>query len=90
MSAHYFVYVIQNNIGRFYIGLSDGLEKRVTQHNNNESTWTRGKGPWLLVWSKGPMTLSEARKLERHLKQQKGGNGFFQATGLPRTSEKHS
>ena len=32
------------------------------------------------------MSLSEARKLENFLKRQKGGRGFFEFTGLPRSS----
>jgi len=34
------VYVIQNPKDRFYIGISENVEKRLRQHNNGESKWT--------------------------------------------------
>ena len=86
MENHYQVYVIQNLVGRFYIGLSEDVSLRLRQHNDNLSQWTKGKGPWTLVWSSHQMTLSEARKLENLLKAQKGGDGFYRITGLPRST----
>ena len=80
----YRVYVVQNQKGRFYVGLSDDVERRINQHNAGDSRWTRGKGPWTLIWQSGEMNLSDARKLELLLKRQKGGKGFYQLIGLPR------
>ena len=85
-SAGYFVYVLQNPTGKFYIGLTEDVAVRLSQHNAGISKWTKGKGPWLAVWQRGPMTLSEARRLENQLKRQKGGDGFYQLTGLARCS----
>ena len=82
MEKSYQVYVIQNAEGRFYIGLSEDVHHRLNQHNNGESKWTKGKGPWELVWTGEEMNLSDATRLERHLKCQKGGLGFYKATGL--------
>ena len=73
----YQVYVIQNSEGRFYIGLSDDVARRLTDHNLGVSTGTRYRGPWTLRWTSDLMTLSEARKLENWLKRQKGGVGFY-------------
>ena len=78
----YFVYVIQNPRGRYYIGLSEDVFARLTQHNAGVSNWTRDKGPWILVWDSEAMTLREARQLELKLKRQKGGKGFYQITGI--------
>ena len=80
----YRVYVIRNRDGKFYIGLSDEVERRINQHNVGQSTWTRGKGPWNLIWQSEEMNLSAARKLELLLKRQKGGDGFYKITGLSR------
>ncbi|GEP43349.1 GIY-YIG nuclease family protein [Brevifollis gellanilyticus] len=80
----YFVYVIQNDGGRFYIGLSDDVERRLVDHNSGVSTWTRHRGPWKLVWTSAPMSLTDARKVENLLKAQKGGDGFYRLTGLIR------
>ncbi len=38
--------------------------------------------PWKLVWLRELCSLSEARRLENRLKRQKGGEGFYQMTGL--------
>ena len=84
MEKIYQAYVIQNPAGRFYIGLSEDVTKRLADHNASVSNWTRIRGPWHLVWTSEPMSLSAARKLENFLKKQKGGNGFFEFTGLTR------
>ena len=72
----YRVYVLRNPGGLRYIGLSDDVDRRVQQHNQGISRWTRGKGPWLLDWTSTPRTLGDARKLENLLKRQKGGAGL--------------
>jgi putative endonuclease len=83
--AIYSVYVLKNPAGRFYIGVTDNVCRRVIQHNSGISNWTRGKGPWALVFEKNGMNLSAARKFEIELKRQKGGDGFFRVTGLGRS-----
>jgi len=80
----YYVYILKNPAGKFYIGISIDPKARLQQHNRGESKWTKGRGPWSLVWCSAPTTLSEARKLENLLKQQKGGDGFYRLTGLVR------
>jgi len=81
----YRVYVIQNRTGKFYIGLSSDLERRIEQHNTGVSKWTRDKGPWRLIWQTTDMNLSDARKLELLLKRQKGGDGFYRIIGMARS-----
>ncbi|MHA3770765.1 GIY-YIG nuclease family protein [Verrucomicrobiota bacterium sgz303538] len=90
MEIEYQVYVVQNPQGRFYIGISENVSVRVAQHNEGVSKWTKGKGPWTLVWTSEAKSLSDARKLENLLKKQKGGAGFFRLTGLSRSSGSQS
>ena len=78
------VYVIGNPTGKFYIGLSEDVIRRVQQHNDGISKWTKGKGPWSLLWTSEAMSLSDARKLENRLKRQGRGSEFYTITGLPR------
>jgi predicted GIY-YIG superfamily endonuclease len=78
----YSVYALRNAGGKFYIGVTGNLRRRLSEHNSGHSTWTKKQGPWDLVWQKGPMGLSDARKLESWLKRQKGGLGFHAFTGL--------
>jgi putative endonuclease len=80
----YRVYVLYNRKRKFYIGLFDNVAHRIDQHNRGESKWTRGKGPWTLMWQSKEMKLSDARKLELLLKRQKNGDGFYRIVGLSR------
>jgi putative endonuclease len=82
--ATYRVYVLRNNESNFYIGLSDDVTRRLAQHNFGQSRWTKGRGPWRIVWQSEWTSFSDARKLELLLKRQKGGDGFYRLTGLPR------
>ena len=72
----YQVYVLNNTAGQKYIGLSNNPVTRLLQHNSGISRWTKGKGPWTVVWISNPMNLTAARKLENILKRQKGGLGL--------------
>jgi putative endonuclease len=72
----YQVYLISNPDGRRYMGLSEDVALRVTQHNASLSKWTSKYGPWTLGWTSRPMPLGDARRLENLLKRQKGGSGL--------------
>ena len=65
----YWVYIIVNEAGIYYKGYTQDIEKRIIAHNNNESRFTSGKGPWKLVYCKSFETKSEALKEELRLKQ---------------------
>jgi putative endonuclease len=84
MDKHYQVYILQNESRKRYIGLSENVNLRLQQHNDGESKWTSKHGPWEMLWTSKAMSLADARKLENQLKRAKGGNGFYQITGLPR------
>ena len=85
MALVYRVYLLQNRCGKYYIGLSDDVPRRIKQHNAGESRYTKGKGPWTLRWASEPQTLSDARKLENRLKRQKGGRGLYLIIGISRS-----
>ena len=82
----YRVYVIQNREGKFYIGLSNDVARRVEQHNTGQSRWTKGRGPWAIAWQSEELSLTDAGKLENRLKRQGRGKGFYAITGLRRGS----
>ncbi|MFL6518926.1 MAG: GIY-YIG nuclease family protein [Chthoniobacterales bacterium] len=85
MASLYRVYVLQNGGGKFYVGLSVDVARRVEQHNSDQSKYTKGKGPWRVSWASEELSLSNARRLENRLKRQKGGIGFHSITGLSRS-----
>jgi putative endonuclease len=82
MAAPYRVYVLQNRYGKFYIGMTADVANRLAEHNAGRSRWTRGRGPWQLVWESEVLALGAARKLENRLKRQGRGSGFYSITGL--------
>ena len=85
MPVVYRVYVLQNAQGKFYVGLSDDVARRTEQHNSGKSRWTKGRGPWVIVWESQRLSLSSARRLENRLKRQGRGKGFYAITGLHRS-----
>jgi putative endonuclease len=64
---------VENSTGQKYIGLSEDVQTRLTDHNSGVSKWTKNRGPWRLIWTSGQMDLSSARKLENALKTSKRG-----------------
>lgn len=66
MSA--FVYILKDNLGKFYIGSTTNITRRLTQHaNNHTQTTSRMKEPKIVFMQEYP-TLAEARKIERKIK----------------------
>jgi putative endonuclease len=82
MLSTYRVYILQNHAGKFYVGLSDDVARRLEQHNSGQSRWTKGRGPWVIVWESENLSLTNARNLENRLKRQGRGKGFYSITGL--------
>ncbi len=82
MAGAYRVYILQNPKGKFYVGLAGDVARRLQQHNDGQSQWTKGRGPWHVMWKSPNLSLTEARKLENRLKRQGRGKGFYTITGL--------
>lgn len=65
----YLVYVLRSRrLGFLYKGITNNLERRIQEHNQNLSIPTKGKGPWDLVFVQELETRKEARELEKFLK----------------------
>jgi putative endonuclease len=67
----FWVYLLQNPSGRFYIGHTDDLEHRLYSHNRTDKVvgkYTRKNGPWTLVWSEVYSNRAEAMARERQIK----------------------
>ena len=68
----YYVYLIQNEEGKKYIGYTSNMKKRLESHNRNGSKTTR-KGRWRLIYCECYLAEGDARRRERSLK--KSGRG---------------
>ncbi len=67
-----FVYILQShNSGKFYVGSTDDIDRRLSEHARNHTPCTRGRGPWTLVYKEEFASLIEARRREYEIKQWK-------------------
>jgi putative endonuclease len=68
----FFVYILQSETDEsFYIGYSENVERRLEQHNNEESEYTSRKTPWKIVYIEKFELKKDAIKREKFLKNQK-------------------
>ncbi len=66
----FYVYIIHSHQkGVFYKGYTQYPEKRLFEHNNGLSRYTKGKGPWKLVYLEKFKAKKEALIRERKLKK---------------------
>jgi predicted GIY-YIG superfamily endonuclease len=69
MDRPFFAYVLACGDGSFYVGHTDDLETRLSQHQAGcGCAWTASRQPVRLVWSQEFSTREEAREAERQLK----------------------
>ncbi len=79
----HYVYIIENEKGRIYIGESANFRKRIESHNWDDGPdWTQGKGPWLLIHTEEYNTEAEAKKREKYLKSLKAGQRIKTILGI--------
>jgi putative endonuclease len=70
----YFVYVFfLDSVKKKYTGPTKNLERRLFEHNNGLlGKFTKGKGPWRLIYSEEFQSREEAVRREKELKSGKG------------------
>ncbi|MCA6384981.1 MAG: GIY-YIG nuclease family protein [Cyclobacteriaceae bacterium] len=67
------VYVIKSvTTGKLYTGQTQQLDKRLLQHNDGSSPYTKNRGPWVLIYEENFATRAEAMAREKFLKTGKG------------------
>jgi putative endonuclease len=67
-----FVYILQSETtGRFYIGSTGNLERRLSEHYRGKDRVTRGRGRWKLAYQERFELLADARRREFEIKQWK-------------------
>ena len=64
-----FVYLIQSKTSQaLYIGFTNNLKRRLTEHNENKSFSTKNKGPWELIYCEVYKSYEDAKEREDRLK----------------------
>jgi putative endonuclease len=67
----FFVYILQNTTGRFYIGQTNNLDARLRRHNEGKVFSTKNRGHWQVIFNRPFATRSEAMMAESFLKSMK-------------------
>ncbi|MBT8491823.1 MAG: GIY-YIG nuclease family protein [Deltaproteobacteria bacterium] len=66
----WWVYIVECADGTLYTGVARDVDRRIETHNLGKGArYTRGRGPVQLRGQCGPMSHSEALKLEHHIKR---------------------
>jgi len=67
----YFVYIIKNTEGKYYVGYTKNIRERLERHNKNRSDFTKNKVKWNLVYKERLLNKGDAIKRENYIKSQK-------------------
>jgi len=66
------VYVIRSTVnGMYYVGFTDDIDRRMMEHNEGMSKFTRRGRPWTLMFTEQFETRREAMMREREIKKRK-------------------
>jgi len=64
-----FVYILKSITGRYYVGSTSDLDRRMIQHRNGHTQTTRNMNGFNLVFKQEYATLEEARFVEKKIKK---------------------
>ena len=70
----FWVYILKNPAGKFYVGQTGNLTNRLNDHNRTdrfEGHFTRKNGPWKVVWKEAHNSRTSAVRRERQIKRMK-------------------
>ena len=68
----YTVYVLRSERdGSYYVGQTADVGERLKRHNRGTERATRGKGPWVIVYTEQYATRAEAMARELEIKARK-------------------
>jgi len=63
------VYILfSEKLGRHYVGITNDLSRRLTQHRNGQSHWSSRADDWLMVYSHQFDSMPSARQMEMTIK----------------------
>jgi len=69
----YYVYILKSSkSGILYYGYTDNLKRRLEEHNNGKSKFTKGHLPWILVFYAAFADKQKAKNFELYIKSGSG------------------
>ena len=79
----YFVYILKSlTVLRYYIGSSENVARRLSDHNSGKVKSTKAYQPWEVVYLEKFNIESDALKREKQIKSYKSGNAFKKLLGF--------
>jgi putative endonuclease len=73
VTTFFYVYVLRSTKdSKWYIGFTHDLRKRFKEHNNGTSTYTKGRGPFELIYYEAYRNGEDARSREKQIKSGQG------------------
>ena len=65
----YYVYLLKSKKnGDVYVGYTDNLKRRLDEHNQGKSMYTKSYKPWILVFYEAYRSKKDTTKREKELK----------------------
>jgi putative endonuclease len=69
----YYVYVLYSLSHKlYYIGHTDNLKRRLTEHYKGRNRYTKSRGPWQIVYKEKYSSRKDAMQREKYLKSGSG------------------
>lgn len=68
----FYLYILKSKkTGKFYIGKTENIERRITYHNSGYNRSTKSGIPWELVYTEKYFTRAEVVQRENEIKKKK-------------------
>ena len=67
----YFIYVLRNENGKSYTGMTNNIDRRLKEHNSGHTKSTKNHN-WTIVYKEEVQDRVSARKREKYLKSAAG------------------
>lgn len=69
---NFYIYILQSEKnGKFYVGSTENLEKRLQDHNWSRTPSTKSGIPWKMVYNEVFQSRGEAMRRENEIKSKK-------------------
>ncbi|MBP6883633.1 MAG: GIY-YIG nuclease family protein [Candidatus Pacebacteria bacterium] len=69
----FYTYILKSKKdGKLYTGYTNNLRKRFSEHNSGKSTYTKGRGPYELIYYEACLEEQDARSREVYFKSGRG------------------
>lgn len=82
-SSKTYVYLLQSKrTGKFYLGWTKDIKRRLEEHNTGKSHYTRSRGPWELIGYEVYSCAEDAKKRERAFKRNPRMLSYFKKRAL--------